>query len=327
MPSDRTRRALVESAVATLGGYALAVALEAVVIGWLRPTEWELAWISDSALALALGVAVYLWRRLLATRHELAQRERAEIVLETQLSLAAEIQRRLLPPLPPTADGCEWAASLEPAGKIGGDFYDFVETVPGTWMVLVADVSGKGIPAAMALGLLRSTFRALARQPIAPAEMLRQLSNAFFQDWQGMPYVTCIVAAFDLRARTLAYSNAGHPAGILLGPTRVRHLDHGGPPAGLLADAHFEQDILSVQPGDTCLLVSDGVTEALDGVALEDRVSASERGTAPAAALCERVMTQARGGRGPAGADAWEDDRTVVVVRMLDGVTAPAVAA
>ena len=63
---------------------------------WLRPTEWQLAWLSDVVIALAL-VRVYMWRHLLTTRHELAERERTELVLETQLSLAADIQRRLLP--------------------------------------------------------------------------------------------------------------------------------------------------------------------------------------------------------------------------------------
>jgi serine phosphatase RsbU (regulator of sigma subunit) len=253
---------------------------------------------------------------LLRTRHELAQRERAEIVLQTQLSFAAQIQRRLLPPLPPATNGCEWAAALRPAGKIGGDFYDFVETARDTWMVLVADVSGKGIPAA--LGSLRSTFRALARQQLAPAQILRQLSTAFFDDWQGTPYVTCIVAAFNLRTHTLVYSNAGHPPGILLGSAHTRYLDRGGPPAGLLLDATFDQEHLTVNAGDICLLVSDGVTEALDGVPLEDRLGAARIRSGSAAELCQSLMTQALHGQGP-GADAnWDDDRTVVVVRVRD---------
>ena len=313
-----TRRALAESAAAALGGYVLAAALEAIVIRWLQPTEWELAWVSDLALAFALGVAVYLWRHLLTTRHELAQRERAEIVLQTQLSLAAEIQRRLLPPLPTAANGYEWAAALKPAGKIGGDFYDFVETGPDTWVVLVADVSGKGIPAAMALGSLRSTFRALARQRLAPAKILDQLSTTFLEDWQGVPYVTCIVAAFDLRAHTLVYSNAGHPPGVLLGPTQTRHLDRGGPPAGLLASANFDQELLTIHAGDICLLVSDGVTEAIDGVPLEHRLRAAKVRGGSAEELCESVMTQALRGDGPSGDAAWQDDRTVVVVTVRD---------
>jgi hypothetical protein len=142
------RRALAEGMAAALAGYVLAAALEASVIGWLQPTEWELAWISD-------------------------------------LALAADIQHRLLPQVPPSSSGCEWAAALRPAGQVGGDFYDFVETDPGVWTVLVADVSGKGIPAAMALGSLRSTFRALSRQRLGPAEPVAQLSQTFLQDWQG----------------------------------------------------------------------------------------------------------------------------------------------
>ena len=316
MPIDLKRRALVESLLAALGGYFLAVVLEAAVIHWLQPTEWELAWVSDLALAVALGTAVYLWRHLLATRHELAQRERADIVVQTQLSVAAEIQRRLLPPLPASAKGCEWAAALRPAGKIGGDFYDFVETAPDTWMVLVADVSGKGIPAAMALGSLRSTFRALARQQLAPAQILGHLSTAFLGDWQGMPYVTCIVAAINLRAHTLVYSNAGHPPGILLGPGRTRYLTRGGLPAGLLSGATFDQEVVSLHAGDICLLVSDGVTEALDGVPLEDRLRAAKVRGGSAAELCESVMTQAIRGDGPSGDADWDDDRTVVVVTI-----------
>jgi serine phosphatase RsbU (regulator of sigma subunit) len=315
-----TRRALLESAAAALGGYVLAAALEAAVIRGLRPTEWELAWISDLALAVAFGVAVYLWRNLRTTRHELEQRERAEIVLETQLSLAAEIQQRLLPPLPPPASGYQWAAALRPAGKIGGDFYDFVDTGRGVWLALIADVSGKGIPAAMALGSLRSTFRALARQRLPPAAIVTQLSSAFLQDWQGMPYVTCIVVALDLEARTLVYSNAGHPPGILLGPTGTRHLTAGGPPAGLLPAAAFEQEVLAIHPGDICLMVSDGVTEALDGIPLENRVGALSSPGGSVADLCDRVMRQALAGHGPSGDGDWDDDRTVVVV----GVTAAA---
>ena len=99
------RRALAESVAAAVCGYIVAAALEATVIRVLRPTEWELAWVSDAALAVALGVAVYLWRHLVSTRRELEDRERAELVLQTQLSIAADIQRRLLPPFPRETTG------------------------------------------------------------------------------------------------------------------------------------------------------------------------------------------------------------------------------
>ena len=165
-------------------------AAKLVLINVLRPTEVELTWVSDLVLSSALGIAVYLWRHLRATRLALTERERAALVIQTQLSLAESMQRRLLPIVPPPADGFEWAAALTPAGRIGGDFYDFVQPSPGTWIVLVADVSGKGIPAAMALTLLRSTFRTLAREGAAPAELARRLAAALYDEWLGTPYVT-----------------------------------------------------------------------------------------------------------------------------------------
>jgi serine phosphatase RsbU (regulator of sigma subunit) len=310
------------SAGAAVTAYVLAALLEAVVIHWLRPTEWELAWVSDLALAATLGVAVYMWRHLLTTRHELAERERAELVLDAQLSLAADIQRRLLPVLPAADNGFECAASLRSAGKIGGDFYDVVRTDSDEWIVLVADVSGKGVPAAMALGSLRSTFRTLARRRLQPAEIVTQLSAAFAEEWCGAPYVTCIVMAFDRRARTVTYTNAGHPRGILVGSDGVRYLDRGGPPAGLLSNAEFDQEVLTVHTGDTCLLVTDGVTEALEGTpSLEQDLVTATRSQARTAEVCEAVMARAVAGRGPSGNPEWDDDRTVFVVRVRDSHT------
>jgi sigma-B regulation protein RsbU (phosphoserine phosphatase) len=316
-----TRRALTESAAAAACGYIAAAALEAALIRALRPTEWELAWVGDVALALALGIAVYLWRHLLTTRRELEERERSELVLQTQLSVAAEIQQRLLPRVPPAGHGFEWAAALRSAGKIGGDFYDFVEITPSIWVILVADVSGKGIPAAMALGSLRSAFRTLARHSSSPARIVTQLARVFYEEWAGSLYVTCIVGTFDLTARTLTYTNAGHPAGIVAGPDSIRHLDRGGPPAGLLPDAQFDEERLQLRHGDACLLVTDGVTEALEGQrALEDDLRAARdcRGATSAAELCQAVMARALLGHGPAGTPGWEDDRTVVVVKVCE---------
>ena len=315
------RRALVESVTAAVCGYIIAAVFEAALIRSLRPTEWELAWVSDAALAAAFGSAVYLWRHLLTTRRELHERERAQLVVQTQLSIAAEIQRRLLPPIPPTDHGFEWAAALNSAGKIGGDFYDFVEIAPSVWAVLVADVSGKGIPAAMALGSLRSAFRALARQSPDPARIVAQLSAVLFEDWRGSPYVTCLVCTFDLTARTVTYTNAGHPHGIVAGRAGTRHLHRGGPPAGLFANAEFDRERVQLHGGDVCLLVTDGVTEALEGDrSLERDLEVSRERERPgyAAQLCQAVMTRALSGHGPGGAEEWDDDRTVVVVKVSE---------
>ena len=305
---------------ATVGGYVLAATLEAAVIHSLQPTEWELAWVSDVALAAALGVAVYLWTHLLATRTELADRDRAGLVLQTQLSLAADIQRRLLPALPPATSGLDCAADLRSAGKIGGDFYDFVQSAPGIWVVFIGDVSGKGIPAAMALGTLRSTFRALARQRLQPAAIATALSAAFLDDWGGAPYVTCIILSLDLPGRTLTYTNAGHPRGLLLGSAGARDLDRGGPPVGLFPGVRYTQEALALRSGDVCVAVTDGVTEALEDVGtLRDLVHTADGVFCSAADLCRSLITQALNGHGP-GDQQWDDDRTVVVVRIRRGI-------
>ena len=130
---------------------------------------------------------------------------------------------------------CEWAASLRPAGRIGGDFYDMVSPARAQWMLLVSDVSGKGIPAAMALSTLRATFRCWRRLGAQTGAILSQLSAALYEQWGGTPYLTAIVARIDVAAGTLRYANAAHPAGLVIGA--VGHAGAGvvGPAGGPVA--------------------------------------------------------------------------------------------
>jgi serine phosphatase RsbU (regulator of sigma subunit) len=319
--SDR-RRALIEGVTSALIVYVVAGASEEALIRMLRPTEGELTWISDVVTAAAFGVAVYLWRHLRATRLELSERERSELVLQTQLTLAASMQRRLLPPAPAPDHGFEWAAVQIPAGRIGGDFYDFVEQGPGVWMVLIADVSGKGVPAAMALGLLRSTFRTLARDIVSPAQLIGRLSSALFEEWSGEPYLTCIVARVDTRERVLTSTNAGHPPGIVLRDSTWQLLGSGGPPAGLIPGVAYEEDVVGLRDGDRCIFVTDGVTEALD-TGSEPSISivastATGRFPSPRA-MCDAIMNRSMLGGGPSGVEAWSDDRTVVAISVGGG--------
>lgn len=334
VPEDRSddhsdsvwSRALAEGIAAALVVYIAAGGIEAAFIRTLHPSELELTWISDVVLSTAFGVAVYLWRYLRATRLELTERERAELVIETQLSMAASMQRRLLPAVPSTARGFEWAAALVPAGKIGGDLYDFVERSPGVWFILVADVSGKGVPAAMALGVLRSAFRTHAREQSDPAPLVARLSTELYEEWAGSPYVTAIVARIDTHTRQLTYSNAGHPPGLILGRAGPRRLGHGGPPLGLFHDATFQEETVDLKAGDTCLFVTDGVTEALeDGTRTPTAVLAAAAGadSGSAAGICNTVLTQAVRSHGPIGVEGWSDDRTVLVVAVRDGSAMP----
>lgn len=319
LPKVAVPRAMALATAIAVAFYAVAGLSEVVLIRVLEPTEMELGWISDAVLSIALGMAVYLWLHLRATRRALTERERDQLVIQTQLSLAEAMQRRLLPPVPRAASGLEWAAELIPAGRIGGDFFDFLEPVAGVRLMLIADVSGKGISAAMALTLLRSTFRNVARDTRSPAELASRMSSTFYDEWHGSPYVTGVVARVDSSDRTLTYANAGHPAGLLVRGHGERGLCEGGPPLGLLSNARYVEESITLKSGDVCAFVTDGITEAFDEGAQSWRVvtqDAARIDPVSADGICRRLMSWAQEGRGPDGVEGWTDDRTVVVLAV-----------
>jgi phosphoserine phosphatase RsbU/P len=246
-----------------LFGIAASQGIELFVNRILRPDAEEITWISEAVLACGFIVVTWLWVRLRETQIALTDLERQQIVAETQLTIAARVQTSLLPALPAPSAGVSWYAAVEPAGKIGGDYYDFLPLPDGRMCVALADVSGKGVAAAVFVANVRATLRALARDVRHPRTLLSHLSSALLADSSGL-YVTCIVAMVDPRKRSMVYVNAGHPAGVLWNPKGVRGLRVGGPPAGLLADACFEEEALAFGDGDLVVFVSDGITEALD---------------------------------------------------------------
>jgi sigma-B regulation protein RsbU (phosphoserine phosphatase) len=270
-------------------------------------------------LSSALGIAVYLWLHLRATRQALTEHERTQLIIQSQLSMAEAMQRRLLPPIPRPFDGLEWAALLAPAGKIGGDFFDFIDPMPGVRLTLVADISGKGISAAMALTLLRFTFRHIAHDTQSPADLASRMSAALYEEWHGSPYVTCMIARVDLAMHTLTYTNAGHPAGMLVRNGKDRELGEGGPPLGLLPCATYVEEQLDLAAGDVCTFMTDGITEAFDdGLRLwrPAVLTAVREGKHSAWAVCNEVMSRAQESHGPKDVEGWTDDRTVVVITV-----------
>jgi sigma-B regulation protein RsbU (phosphoserine phosphatase) len=130
--------------------------------------------------------------------------------------------------------------------------------------VVLADVSGKGVPAAIFMSNIRAIVHALAREAAAPNELLTRLSSDVLADTAARLYATCIIALVDPEERTMTYSNAGHPAGVLASAWGVRPLRAGGPPVGLLEGATYDIETVAFGEGDIITLVSDGVSEALD---------------------------------------------------------------
>jgi serine phosphatase RsbU (regulator of sigma subunit) len=311
-------RPFLDALASALVACVAALAFERVLVRLLGLDLRELEWISDIVLAVAFGVATFLWLHLRLARTALTRLERAQLVLETELKVAADIQRGMLPPPPAPRDGWRFAAQLEQAGHIGGDFYDFVDR-GRSLLVLLADVSGKGIPAALVMESSRTLFRLLARETDRPEELVARLGRALREEHGGTPYLTCFLARIDLDDRSIFWVNAGHPSALLVTGTGHRTLGSNGPPAGLLPDVNYDARTEKLGRGEALVLVTDGVTEAIEADGrVEERLAwtvAHRRERGPQA-ICERVMRLARSGRGPRGAGEWQDDRTVVVVTL-----------
>jgi hypothetical protein len=320
----------VIAALSAVVVYFVGTSSEIVVIRLLRPTEIELTWISDAILAAAFGLAILLWLHLKWTRLALSRLEREHIVIDTQLALAASIQRGLLPPVPPADEGVRWGARLEQAGRIGGDMYDFVRRGPGSWLVFVGDVSGKGIPAALVLASIRTMFRMMAEETSDPGELVERMSHTLYEDNGGMPYLTCVIARIDLDKHEITYVNAGHPPGLVLDGCRSnRHrwlLDSTGPPAGLFPNQKYQATSLSLPQGAVSILVTDGITEAFDELHLSgtDPIASvvAELPDPPAPdRICDALITRTAPALARDGSE-WQDDRTVVAFVLDEGAAA-----
>lgn len=182
--------------------------------------------------------------------------------LEGELGLARQIQARLLPGEAPVLPRTELAGMSLPAREVGGDYYDFLRLPDGRLGLIIADVSGKGIPAA----LLMSSFRAsLLSQKLTegPAEILSRLNGFLHRSVEPGRFVTAFLGLFDLDTGTFLYCNAGHnPPYVLSANGTVRTLKEGGLVLGLFRESVYEETEVSLEAGDTLALFTDGVTEA-----------------------------------------------------------------
>jgi sigma-B regulation protein RsbU (phosphoserine phosphatase) len=318
---------VVAAACAAVIIYFCVRGLESLFLQYVRPPRGEVRWASNVMLATAFGIATYLWLDLKAARATLTDMERSQLVVDTQLALAAEVQQRLLPAVPPCRDHVRWATQLKPAGKIGGDFYDFIPTGKNSTLVLVGDVSGKGIPAALLQASAHSLFRTLSRETPEPADLLRLVSREIYAENGGELYLTCLAVRIDGTDRTLVYANAGHPVGLLLGRSGRQLLSRGGPPAGMFGETIYQSETLRVDAGDLGVIVTDGITEAIeqDGVSTIDRLNATVAGISSPQTperVCDALMALAERSDGPSGVADWQDDKTVLAFLFEECISA-----
>lgn len=183
--------------------------------------------------------------------------------LEREVELAGEIQRQILPKVLPELPGLEVAGWNRPARHIGGDYYTFIPRGTERLIFGVADVSGKGMPAALLVSTLHSALRLTLDQVGLGSRLVEKLNRHILDTSSAAKYITLLLAELELETLSLTYVNAGHNPGVVLDRTgAVRHLPSTGPPVGLLPAATFQEATLDLAPGDLVCIYSDGITEA-----------------------------------------------------------------
>ena len=192
---------------------------------------------------------------------EMLERER----VEQELRVAQRIQHALLPKDPPELEGWDIAHDYRPAREVGGDFYDFLNLNDGRVVLIIGDVSGKGIPAAMVMANTQSVLRAVAqRAGIPPSQALEEANDVLYTYLPPNMFATCFYAVLEPTEGWLRYANAGHNLPCCWHEGIVTKLRARGMPLGLLPGMDYEEKQTALAPGDGVLLCSDGLIEAHD---------------------------------------------------------------
>jgi len=189
--------------------------------------------------------------------------------IERELAMAKGIQSSFLPKQLPNEVGWTFGISWQSARQVGGDFYDFIP-LPGEscsrWVVVIADVADKGIPAALYMALCRTLIRSVAREVHDPADMLQRVNHFLFTDTEANLFVSVFLGVLDPETAVMTYANAGHNPPIMASRKhQAETLDKHGIVLGVLEDASFETHTVTFDHESLLVLYTDGVTEACAG--------------------------------------------------------------
>ncbi len=194
-----------------------------------------------------------------------------KVTMKRDLEIAREIQTWLVPSKPPEVPGADIAFSTRPQNSVAGDYYDAFYPTPeagsnGKLLVVVADVAGKSVPAALLMATLQASLHTIAGEGASLAELVTRLNRyACAHSLDGRRFTTAVLGEYDSATRRLAYMNAGHNAPILRRANgTLEKLEAGGLPLGIEANTPYETASIDLRPGDALILYTDGVVEAFD---------------------------------------------------------------
>jgi sigma-B regulation protein RsbU (phosphoserine phosphatase) len=189
--------------------------------------------------------------------------------LESELELAQDVQKMLLPQEVPNIPGLEIAAFSRPAQIVGGDYFDFIDFSNGFHGLAIADVAGHGVSASLHMASIQALLRTLVPVNKSPAEVMRQVHKLFIHNIRFETFVTFFIGAFDSSTKRLTYCNAGHQPPLVLHKTMsknesVEMLRPTGAAIGLVEEAEFAEKTIELQEEDLLVLYTDGVTESVN---------------------------------------------------------------
>jgi len=208
-------------------------------------------------MMLASQVAIIIEKVML--HEQLIEKKR----LEGQLEVARQVQLELLPAKDPQLEGYDISAYNFPTEEVSGDYYDWVRIYDDQIGLVIADVSGKGVPAALLMAFLRASLRAATHIGYSPHISMAKVNYLLWESIERNQFVTAFYGVLDVTNKTLTYTNAGHNPPLLLDKDgNPKFIDRGSLPLGMFRDTRYHEYYLTTEPGEVLVLYTDGVTEA-----------------------------------------------------------------
>jgi len=269
-----------------------------------------------------LGVLAESFNSMTGSINNLIEEQKHLQRLENEISIAREVQDQLFPTNLPRVEGVEIEAICRAARSVSGDYYDFIQLDPTHVAIAIADISGKGISAALLMASLQAALRSQLLTPgsehLSTAELVSILNKHLVRNTGDDRFATFLIAVYDTATRRLRYTNAGHLPGFCLSDGKAIHLDQGGIVLGVVEDYDFKEGIVDVPPDSVLIGYSDGLVEPENAYGEEFGVSRLEaaaqrvRGHSPRR-IAESLMTTAEEW---SGSPEQADDMTVIVARL-----------
>ena len=269
-----------------------------------------------------LGVLAESFNLMTGSISGLIEEQKKRQRLENEISIAREVQNQLFPQKLPVVPGVEMEAICKAARSVSGDYYDFIQLSPTHLAIVVADISGKGISAALLMASLQAALRsqmlAEGSESMSTAELVSRLNKHLVRNTGDDRFATFFIAVYDSATRTLRYTNAGHLPSFLISKDAALHLDMGGMVLGVAEECDYEEGKVLV-PRDSLLVgYSDGLVEPENVYGEEFGIKRLQQAAVYVQASPPRVVAEAlmNAAEEWAGTPEQADDMTVIVARL-----------